>query len=98
MNKTTGTSSAHIDESDRSCHECWDIQAIGENEDGGDPGLCRPCKLAHEALDAFWQVVVRHFPEAKSGDLSPERTIRLHIAASTAVREWICNNAKPQET
>ncbi len=48
--------------------------------------------LTREADDAFWAVIVRHFPEAKNGDLSPERTIALTQAAEEAVEEWIGNN------
>ncbi len=41
--------------------------------------------LANEALDAFWQVIVRHNPQAKTGDLSPWTTINLTIAAENAI-------------
>ncbi len=59
---------------------------------------CEFCILADEALDAFWDKIVEHFPEAKFGDLSPERTRRLQDAAVTAVEEWITNNVLPQES
>ena len=48
--------------------------------------------LAQEALDAFWNVIARKFPKATSGDLSPLTTIRLVVAAETAIDEWISNN------
>jgi hypothetical protein len=48
--------------------------------------------LANEALDAFWEVVVRHNPEAKTGDLSPLTTVKLTIAAENAIKEWIWAN------
>ena len=48
--------------------------------------------VTNDALDAFWQVVVRRFPEATDGDLSIDRTIALDIAAKEAVREWVSNN------
>jgi hypothetical protein len=48
--------------------------------------------LANEALDAFWEVVVRHNPQAKTGDLSPWTTIKLTIAAENAIEEWIWAN------
>jgi hypothetical protein len=48
--------------------------------------------LANEALDAFWEVVVRHNPEAKTGDLSPLTTVKLTIAAENAIEEWIWAN------
>ena len=94
--ENSDTSPAHINRTDRCCRECRENPALAENE--SDSGICRFCLLAHKALDAFWQVIVRHFPEAKFGDLSPERTIGLHYAASIAIREWIGNNAEPQDT
>lgn len=48
--------------------------------------------VTNDALDAFWQLVVRRFPEATDGDLSIDRTIALEIAAKEAVREWVWNN------
>lgn len=48
--------------------------------------------LVREAIDAFWEKIVEHFPEARGGDLSPERTIRLQLMAEEAVKEWIANN------
>lgn len=57
-----------------------------------DDGRCRYCILEVEADEAFWAVIVRHFPEAKYGDLSPERTIRQRTANVDAIEEWIRNN------
>jgi hypothetical protein len=48
--------------------------------------------LLHEAEDAFWQVVAKHFPVATTGDLSPWATFRLSQAQEEAVTEWIGNN------
>ena len=48
--------------------------------------------LADEALEAFWSTLVRHFPESTTGDLSPERTIGLQLAAEEAIKEWIESN------
>jgi len=48
--------------------------------------------LADKALDAFWDVIVQKFPEAKHGDLSPLATHHLTMAAETAIDEWIKNN------
>ena len=59
-------------------------------------GRCRYCILEVEASEAFWDVIVRHFPEAKYGDLSPWRTIRQIVANVDAIEEWISNNV-PQE-
>lgn len=53
-------------------------------------------KLANEALDAFWSVVARSFPEATTGDLSIERDIALSMTATEAIAEWIANNVPPK--
>ena len=45
-----------------------------------------------EALDAFWQVVVHHYPEAETGDLSPLTCFRFDEAAEAAVDEWVWAN------
>ena len=44
--------------------------------------------VTDEAEQAFWDVVVQHFPEAKTGDLSPWTSVRLTIAAQEAITEW----------
>ena len=56
-------------------------------------------RLAHRiapalelAEEAFWKVIVEHFPEATSGDLSPLRTVRFDDAVEDAVCEWVDNN------
>jgi hypothetical protein len=48
--------------------------------------------IAQEAEIAFWEVLVKRFPQAKTGDLSIDRTIRLAITAQNAIEEWIENN------
>jgi len=48
--------------------------------------------ITQEAECAFWEVLVKRFPQAQTGDLSIDRTIRLSIAAQEAVEEWIENN------
>ncbi len=48
--------------------------------------------MTDEALDAFWEVIVKRYPQAKTGDLSPGATIALQLAAEDAVGEWIDNN------
>jgi hypothetical protein len=48
--------------------------------------------LVERATDAFWEVVARHYPDAESGDLSPERTIVFHSLSGEVIREWIRNN------
>ena len=47
---------------------------------------------ADEALAAFWEMVVRHFPTAETGDLSPWSAIKLQMAAENAIEEWVDNN------
>ncbi len=49
-------------------------------------------QLAERALDAFWQVVGRHFPTTKTGDLSIDRSVALQAAAESAIAEWVANN------
>ena len=48
--------------------------------------------VTDEALEAFWQVVARRYPQAESGDLSPLATVRLQEAAQVAIDEWIQSN------
>ena len=74
---------------EKSCFQC-DRPAVP------DDGRCRGCILEVEASEAFWAVIARHFPEAKFGDLSPERTSRQRMANVDAIDEWISNNAMPQ--
>lgn len=54
--------------------------------------------LSDKALDAFWEVIVRHFPEATTGDLSPLTTFHLSQAAEASIKEWIDNNVNTQES
>ena len=53
-------------------------------------------ELIDQALDAFWQVVVAKYPQAKTGDLSLGATIALTMAAEDAVGEWIWANVPPK--
>lgn len=69
----------------RTCFQC-------DREADPEDGRCRCCILEAEASEAFWAVIVRHFPEAKFGDLSPERTIGQRMANADAIEEWIRNN------
>lgn len=50
-------------------------------------------RLVEEADIAFWEIIVEHFPNVTTGDLSPWATIKLHLAQEEAVEEWIANNA-----
>jgi hypothetical protein len=49
-------------------------------------------ELADQALEAFWEVIVEHYPQAESGDLCPWLTIKLQIAAENAIEAWIDSN------
>lgn len=51
-------------------------------------------QLTSEALDAFWNVVVSRFPKPEFGDVSPESSIALSIAAEDSITEWVTVNAK----
>lgn len=53
--------------------------------------------LADEALTAFWDTVVRWFPEATTGDLSPGTAIALGMVAEQAIDEWIMSNVHTQD-
>lgn len=48
--------------------------------------------VTDEALEAFWQVIVKRYPQATTGDLSPLTTIRLDQAAEVAIAEWVWAN------
>jgi hypothetical protein len=52
--------------------------------------------LEVEACEAFWAVIARRFPNARGGDLSPERTIGQRMANVDAIDEWIRNNVPPE--
>jgi len=52
--------------------------------------------VTDEALDAFWDVIVKRYPQAVTGDLSPGATIALQMAAEDAAHEWIVSNVPKQ--
>jgi hypothetical protein len=51
-----------------------------------------PDSLVQEALDAFWAVIVRHYPTATGGDLGFDVHIQLHLLARTVIQQWVYNN------
>jgi hypothetical protein len=53
-------------------------------------------QLIHEALDAFWEVVAKRFPEATTGDLCPLTALAFDQAAEAAVTQWIGKNVPSQ--
>lgn len=48
---------------------------------------------AREALELFWVIIAAMVPNAKTGDLTPEMTVRLTSQAEDAVAQWIDLNA-----
>lgn len=54
--------------------------------------------LADEALNAFWQVIARRFPQACTGDLGPDRASALQSAAEQAIEQWVENNVPDATT
>lgn len=53
--------------------------------------------IADEALADFWNRVSKRLPMAKTGDIVPEASAALAIAAKHAVSEWVRLNVKQQE-
>lgn len=51
--------------------------------------------LLREALDLFWGRITLAFPEATSGDLSPDAEVHLERAARAATEEWVSANVPP---
>src|SRR5581483_7233863 len=52
--------------------------------------------VLHEAQEAFWDAVVKRFPDAKFGDLSPVSAVALDEAEQAAIEEWVRNNVPPK--
>lgn len=49
---------------------------------------------AEKAQQAFWSVIAAEFPEATTGDLSPEVSSRLDAAIANAVESWVMWNVE----
>jgi hypothetical protein len=50
------------------------------------------------AWDAFWIEMARHYPECKTGDLSPLTTSNFDHACRKAAEEWVeLNSPKENE-
>lgn len=60
----------------------------------GAPSQPEVTEVVKVALDDFWSRVAKSFPHAKTGDLSPEMTIKLEAVCNEAVTEWWNNNCK----
>lgn len=48
--------------------------------------------VARDALDAFWSVVARSFPEINTGDLGPEKVKVMEDTARDVIRSWLATN------
>ncbi len=44
------------------------------------------------ADEAFWKVIVKHFPKAKTGDVTPLQLNWWEKAEDEIVRHWLENN------
>jgi len=53
-------------------------------------------KILEDAQNAFWKVVAERFPEIKTGDFSPEDTIKFDEACESAVLTWLYWNCAVQ--
>jgi hypothetical protein len=49
-------------------------------------------KAIEAANNSFWAEIVKHYPEIKTGDFSPEATVRWDQACEKAVTTWINSN------
>lgn len=67
--------------------------AGGVTEQAGEPIDARIDKYADEAIFAMGQLLPSHFPEADSGDESPDMRMALHYAVETYTKEWLEANA-----
>ena len=78
--------------------KCWQC---GRNKSLGGKtlkaGECNVCIVVNETIDAYGEVLMKHFPEAKYGDQSPLRWGAVLNALEAAAAEWIENNFPEQE-
>jgi hypothetical protein len=75
------------------------LEAAWAKADRTPPDSPHPADVSavtEEAVRAFGTALAKRFPAARSGDLSPERTIGLQVAMEQAAEEWIRNNVLPQ--
>jgi hypothetical protein len=80
------------------------IKGNGLGYDDGERRLAQVAALAHRtesALDsgqqAFWAVMVEHFPEVEAGDFGPEESVALDEALKDALRLWLYWNLPTPE-
>jgi len=55
-------------------------------------------RIVDQAGTAFWETVVKNYPEAKTGDLSPIQVHDLEMAMTKALTEWLDNNIPASQT
>ena len=72
------------------CPRCQQEKSLGGKR--LKPGECNVCVVVQGAMEAYGEVLVKHFPEAKYGDQSPLTTFALLNALENAAAEWISNN------
>src|SRR4051812_17555272 len=56
------------------------------------PGVCNVCVVVQDMDEAIGDVLMKHFPEAESGDVSPLVEFALSEAHESLAQEWIDNN------
>lgn len=72
------------------CHQCRHTKLLGRK--CIKPGECNVCVVVNETLDAYGEILMKHFPDAKYGDQSPLVVHALLTALESAAAEWISNN------
>lgn len=49
-------------------------------------------KVCPEAIDAFWKVVLSHYPDLTSGDFPPNTALEFELRCRQVIAEWITWN------
>jgi|GEM_PF-6943909 len=75
---------------DEKCQQCQHTKSLGNKR--LKPDECNVCIVVEETLEAYGDILVKHFPEAKYGDQSPLVWGALLMALESAAAEWISNN------
>ena len=61
------------------------------------PGECNVCVVVDDMWEAVGGVLVKHFPEAVHGDVSPLVSIAVDQAHESLAKEWIPANVPNAE-
>jgi hypothetical protein len=72
------------------CSRCNSAKSLGGKV--LKPGECNVCVVAEDMGQAIGDVLIKHFPEAESGDVSPLVAFALDEAHHSLAREWIAGN------